>query len=128
MGVLCLLLVIDLFMVECGYCERLQLALDAAGLAYGLFGDCVPDPTTDCVYAVLATLREGNYDCIVALGGGSSMDTAKAVAVLAEHGGIMRDYKVPATVDSGLPVIAVSTTVGIGLEVIWVVVIIDIEI
>jgi len=48
------LLVTDPFMKTCGYCERLQAPLDAAGIDYGVFGDCVPDPTTDSVYAALA--------------------------------------------------------------------------
>ena len=73
------LLVTDPFMLECGYCERLEAPLRAAGMQYGLFSECVPDPTTDSVYAALAQLREGDYDCVVALGGGSSLDTAKAV-------------------------------------------------
>lgn len=119
------LLVTDPFMKSCGYCQCLQEPLDAAGIAYGLFSDCVPDPTTDSVYAALALLKAGEYDCVVALGGGSSLDTAKAVAVLAEHGGVMRDYKVPRQVDSGLPIIAIPTTAGTGSEVTRVAVITD---
>jgi alcohol dehydrogenase class IV len=121
------LLVTDPFMLECGYCERLETPLRAAGMQYGLFSDCVPDPTTDSVYAALAQLREGDYDCVVALGGGSSLDTAKAVAVLAKHGGIMRDYKAPRQVDSGLPIIAIPTTAGTGSEATRVAVITDTE-
>jgi alcohol dehydrogenase class IV len=64
---------------------------------------------------------------VVALGGGSSLDTAKAVAVLARHGGIMRDYKVPRQVDSGLPIIAIPTTAGTGSEATRVAVITDTE-
>jgi alcohol dehydrogenase class IV len=121
------LLVTDPFMQSCGYCARLQVPLEAAGIAYGLFSDCVPDPTTDSVYAALAVLRAGDYDCVVALGGGSSLDTAKAVAVLAEHGGSIRDYKVPRQVDSGLPIIAIPTTAGTGSEATRVAVITDTE-
>ncbi len=119
------LLVTDPLMQSCGYCARLQAPLESAGIAYGLFSDCVPDPTTDSVYAALAVLRAGDYDCVVALGGGSSLDTAKAVAVLAEHGGSMRDYKVPRQVDSGLPIIAIPTTAGTGSEATRVAVITD---
>ena len=119
------LLVTDPFIISCGYCERLQVPLEAAGIAYGLFSECVPDPTTDSVYAALAMLRAGDYDCVVALGGGSSLDTAKAVAVLAEHGGLMRDYKVPRQIDSGLPIIAIPTTAGTGSEATRVAVITD---
>src|SRR5690606_37214444 len=75
----------------------------------------------------LAQWRAGDFDCVVALGGGSSRDTAKAVAVLAEHGGIMRDYKVPRQVDSGLPIIAIPTTAGTGSEATRVAVITDTE-
>ncbi len=110
------LLVTDPFMVECGYSGRLEQQLAGAGMAFGLFAGCVPDPTTDSVHAALEQLRAGDYDSLVALGGGSSLDTAKAVAVLARHGGVMRDYKVPARVDSGLPVIAIPTTAGTGSE------------
>jgi len=121
------LLVTDPFLVARGYAEPLQSALAAAGIPCGLFGECVPDPTTDSVYAALGMLRAGDYDSVVALGGGSSMDTAKAVAVLALHGGRMRDYKVPNRVDSGLPVIAIPTTAGTGSEVTRVAVITDTE-
>ena len=110
------LLVTDPFMVQCGYAGQLIDDLDAAGLAHSIFSDCVPDPTTDSVQAALTVLDAGNHDSVVALGGGSSLDTAKAVAVLGVHGGKMRDYKVPAEVDSGLPVLAIPTTAGTGSE------------
>ena len=119
------LLITDPFIKSCGYCERLQAPLEAAGIAYGLFSECVPDPTTDSVSAALAMLHAGDYDCVVALGGGSSLDTAKAVAVLAQHGGLMREYKVPRQVDSGLPIIAIPTTAGTGSEATRVAVITD---
>jgi len=121
------LLITDPDIIKFDYCMQLQAPLDATGIAYGLFGDCVPDPTTESVYAALALCREGNYDCVVALGGGSSLDTAKAVAVLAEHGGSVRDYKVPRQVDSGLPIIAIPTTAGTGSEATRVAVITDTE-
>lgn len=111
------LLVTDPFLVRQGFSERLLAPLTAAGIPCGVFGDCVPDPTTDSVAACLQVLHGGDYDCLVALGGGSSLDTAKAVSVLALHGGEMRDYKVPASVASGLPVIAIPTTAGTGAEV-----------
>lgn len=121
------LLVTDPYMKSCGYCAKLEEPLAAAGIAYGLFSDCVPDPTTDSVYAALAQLRAGDFDCVVALGGGSSLDTAKAVAVLAVHGGSMRDYKVPYQVNSGLPIVAIPTTAGTGSEATRVAVITDTE-
>tara|TARA_R110000823_G_scaffold198080_3_gene329124 strand:+ start:6917 stop:8080 length:1164 start_codon:yes stop_codon:yes gene_type:complete len=119
------LLVTDPHILACGYCGQLQGQLDAAGIPWGLFAECVPDPTTDSVYAALEILRSGGHDCVVGLGGGSSMDTAKALAVLAPGGGEMRDYKVPAQTDHGLPIIAVPTTAGTGSEATRVAVITD---
>jgi len=119
------LLVTDPHMVACGYSGRLQHQLEDAGLHYTLFSKCVPDPTTDSVYAALAVLRDGNHDCVVGLGGGSSLDTAKAVAVLAGRDGPMRDYKVPHHIDSGLPIVAIPTTAGTGSEATRVAVITD---
>ena len=121
------LLVTDPFMVECGYCRRLEEQLEAGGFDYGVFADCVPDPTTDSVYAALQVLREGRHDCVVALGGGSSMDTAKAAAVLVHRDGPMRNYKVPYLVDGGVPIIAIPTTAGTGSEATRVAVISDTE-
>lgn len=118
-------IVTDPYMVECGYAAQLTASLDDAGIPYAMFGDCVPDPTTDSVYAALAQLKDGGHDSVVALGGGSSLDTAKAVAVLARHGGLMRDYKVPRTAPVGLPIIAIPTTAGTGSEVTRVAVITD---
>lgn len=111
------LLVTDPFLAEQGMHEALLQPLRAAGVSCGVFADCVPDPTTDSVSAGLTACSAGDYDCLVALGGGSAIDTAKAIAVLARHGGEMRDYCVPASVPPGLPVIAVPTTAGTGSEV-----------
>lgn len=110
------LLVTDPFMQQCGYAERVTRRLAEAAIPCGLFADCVPDPTTDSVAHGLAALAQAPFDCLLALGGGSSIDTAKAMAVMAGRDGPMRDYKVPRQVDSGLPVIAMPTTAGTGSE------------
>ena len=121
------LLITDPHMVACGYSGALEQMLEEAGVACGLFGECVPDPTTDSVDAALACFRGGEFDSLVALGGGSSLDTAKAVAVLALRSGPMRDYKVPHALDDGLPVVAIPTTAGTGSEVTRAAVITDSE-
>jgi alcohol dehydrogenase class IV len=82
-----------------------------------VFADTVPDPTVASIEAGLAFLRAGEHDCVVGFGGGSPMDSAKAIAVLAIHGGEMQDYKAPHVQDdAGLPVIAIPTTAGTGSE------------
>ena len=121
------LLVTDPFMVECGYAARLEQQLKDAGKAFGVFADCVPDPTTDSVRAALSVYREGSHDSVVALGGGSSIDTAKAVVVMAEREEPMRQYKVPYVIGDGAPVIAIPTTAGTGSEATRVAVITDTE-
>ena len=121
------LLVTDPFIVECGYLRRVEDCLDAASVRYGVFADCVPDPTTDSVAAGVRSWQQGSYDCVVAIGGGSSIDTAKAIAVLAAHEGKMRDYKAPNPVPTGFPIIAIPTTAGTGSEATRVTVVTDTE-
>jgi alcohol dehydrogenase class IV len=109
------LVVTDSYLVDSGVVARLLDGLNGANVP--VFADTVPDPTTECVEAAAATIRDGDFDCLVAVGGGSPIDTAKAAGVLATHGGAMRDYKVPATYDqASLPVLAVPTTAGSGSE------------
>ncbi len=121
------MLVTDPFMQQSGYVERIGQPLKDAAIEFGLFADCVPDPTTDSIAAAVNCWQQGNYDAVVALGGGSSIDTAKAVAVLAVHGGQMRDYKFPNPVPTGVPIIAIPTTAGTGSEATRVTVVTDIQ-
>ena len=82
-----------------------------------IFSEIVPDPTVAAVEAGVEFLKKGRHDCVIGLGGGSSIDTAKAIAVLAVHGGQMRDYKAPHDqTEPGLPIIAIPTTAGTGSE------------
>lgn len=114
-GVRHLLLVADPFMVEQGHADTLAAALTELGISLTVFSGVVPDPTTDSIEAGLAVL-DAKHEAVVALGGGSALDTAKLIAVMARRSGQLRDYKVPATIDSGLPVIAIPTTAGTGSE------------
>lgn len=101
---------------------RLHLAsltdvLDKAGLRWGLFDQVVEDPTDLCVSAGVAAFRSGDYDCVIGFGGGSPMDTAKAVSFMADNPGHVRDYKAPMQIDRcGVPIILIPTTGGTGSE------------
>ena len=118
LGVVKPLIVADNFMQESGTLGKVTTILDAAGIPWRAFTDTVPDPTTDAISAGVDVLKTGDFDCLIALGGGSPIDTAKAMAVLATHGGAMRDYKVPNQVDRcDYPIIAIPTTAGTGSEV-----------
>ena len=122
------LIVTDGFMVSSGMLAKVTDRLDRAGLSWRAFSDTVPDPTDTVIEAGVEAVRSGAYDCLVALGGGSPIDTAKAISVLAANGGKMRDYKVPNEIPkAGLPVIAIPTTAGTGSEVTRFTVITDTE-
>ena len=112
------LVVTDPFMVSSGLVRRCLDPLAAAGIAAPLFSDTVPDPTDTVVQAGVAAMRAGDYDCLIGLGGGSPIDTAKAMALLAAGDAPMRAYKVPVSADrAAVPVIAIPTTAGTGSEV-----------
>jgi alcohol dehydrogenase class IV len=111
------LLVTDKYLESTGAAERLLSLLREAGMSPRLFSDTVPDPTSDSLTALVAAQAEHRSDLVIGFGGGSPMDTAKAVALLAEQGGQMRDYKAPcANLGPALPVIAIPTTAGSGSE------------
>ncbi|MFF7454141.1 iron-containing alcohol dehydrogenase [Kitasatospora sp. NPDC008115] len=111
------LVVTDAFLVASGAAERLTATLTDAGLHPRVFADTVPDPTTDSLVPGIAALKDHAADSVIGFGGGSPMDSAKALALLGVQGGRMSDYKAP-RVNHGpaLPVIAVPTTAGSGSE------------
>jgi len=112
------LIVTDRMMVELGYAARLAEQLEQAGIASRCFADTAPEPTAASIRAGVQMVREGDFDSIVALGGGSPIDSAKAIGILGKFGGEMRDYRFPRDVsDAGLPLIAIPTTAGTGSEV-----------
>lgn len=120
------LIVTDKVMVLLGYIESLQKSLVESQINADVFDDTVPEPTVASIQAGVKQVRNGNYDCVIALGGGSPIDSAKAIAILGKYGGEMRDYKFPRIVDEpGLPVIAIPTTAGTGSEVTRVTIISD---
>ena len=111
------LIVTDKMMVQLGYVSAVQKSLTAAGIDSDVFHDTVPEPTVRSIQAGVEQVRNGNYDSIIAVGGGSPIDSAKAIAILGKYGGVMRDYKFPRIVsEPGLPIIAIPTTAGTGSE------------
>lgn len=96
-------------------CEAL---LAEAGIQASAFTDCEANPSVETVDKATAQFKESGADFIVAYGGGSPMDVAKAVGVLAKYGGSVTEYegahKVPGDI---VPLIAIPTTAGTGSEV-----------
>jgi alcohol dehydrogenase class IV len=111
------LVVTDSFLVSTGAAEQMMKNLESAGLTPRLFDGTVPDPTTESLAAGLAAISEHDVDSVIGFGGGSPMDTAKALGLMGRRGGQMRDYKAPRdNTGPALPVIAVPTTAGSGSE------------
>ena len=68
-----------------GVTAKVTDVLDKAGIAYSIFSDIKPNPTIENVQVGVAAFKEAGADCIVAIGGGSSMDTAKAIGIIIKN-------------------------------------------
>jgi alcohol dehydrogenase class IV len=112
------LIVTDDFMVQSGVVQPFVELLEAGGVAAAVFSGVHPDPSEENVIGGQSALQASGADVIVTIGGGSPIDCAKAVGVLATNGGKVRDYmgyeKIPR---ASLPLIAIPTTAGTGSEV-----------
>lgn len=112
-------IVTDPGIVAAGLLDRVNEVLKSEPA--GVFSETVPNPIETQTKQVTALYKESGADGIIALGGGSSMDHAKGVAILAAHGGKLEEY---AAIAGGMekigklpPLIAIPTTAGTGSEV-----------
>lgn len=100
--------------------EKVKKSLSDAGVTFMHFDGVVPNPTTDIVTIGAELARAHNADVVLGLGGGSSMDAAKAIAVEASHRGTSWDYlffREKQPTEKTLPIITVTTTSGTGSQV-----------
>jgi alcohol dehydrogenase len=110
-------LVTDTGLVRAGHAERARQFLENAGIAVELYDHSHENPTESDAATCCDFARGKTFDCFVALGGGSSMDTAKACNFLLTNGGRMRDYHgYGKATQPMLPLIAIPTTAGTGSE------------
>ena len=86
------LLVTDRGLVAAGHAKHVQQILESADLRVTVFDHAIENPTTACVDKCLKVARAAAVDTIIALGGGSAMDTAKGCNFLLTNGGKMQDY------------------------------------
>ncbi|BAF59032.1 alcohol dehydrogenase [Pelotomaculum thermopropionicum SI] len=128
LGATRVLIVTDPVLLKTGLIERVKEALAPAGLETGIFSGVEPEPRLQIVTECLKAVKEGGYDLIVAVGGGSSMDVSKAASVLMTNPGTINDYLgVNLIPRPGIPVIAVPTTAGTGSEVTPIAILSDVE-
>jgi alcohol dehydrogenase class IV len=122
------LIVTDPFMMKSGLPERLQTQIRDAGLACEIFHETQADPTTAIVDEGVRIFLKGGHDSLVSLGGGSPIDTAKAIGMLATNGGKVRNFKAPNAPPIACPPhLVIPTTAGTGSEVTRFTVITDVE-
>ena len=114
----CLLVTVPEFTTVASLYKKVKDSLKEAGMTVAHFDGVISNPTTEVVTAGANMAKEIKADVIIGLGGGSSMDTAKAIAVEAVHEGTAWDYlffKKEPTKDT-LPIITISTTSGTGSQ------------
>jgi len=119
-GKRCLLVTVPMEGVLAPLFDKVKGYLKESGVNVEHFDGVVPNPTTDCVSAGAEIARAFRADVTLGVGGGSSIDTAKAIAVEATHPGTAWDYlwfKDSQPTEQTLPIIAVATTSGTGSEV-----------
>jgi alcohol dehydrogenase len=111
------LLVTDPGIVSAGHAARVLTSLEKAGLSVSCFQEVQENPGTRCVEKCVEVARRSEIDTLVALGGGSSMDTAKGCNFILTNGGQMADYwGIGKATRAMLPLIAIPTTGGTGSE------------
>ena len=107
-------------LVKFGVTKKVLDVLEGASIPYTLFSDIKPNPTIENVQAGVESFKACGADCIVAIGGGSSIDTAKAVGIIItnpEFADVRSLEGVAPTKNKCVPIIAVPTTAGTAAEV-----------
>ena len=110
----------DPSLVKFGVSQKVTDLLDKAGLAYAMFTEIKPNPTIENVQAGVDAFKKAGADYLIAIGGGSSMDTAKAIGIIINNpdfAGVRSLEGVAPTKNKSVPIIAVPTTAGTAAEV-----------
>lgn len=110
----------DKDLIKFGVADKVLKVLDGAGIPYEVFSDIKPNPTVANVKAGVAAFATSGADFILAIGGGSSMDTAKAVGIITnnpEFSDVVSLEGVADTKKKSVPIIALPTTAGTAAEV-----------
>lgn len=113
------LVVTDKCLVQFGVCKMVTDVMDAAGIAYDIYDEVVPNPTVTNVKNGVKAFAEAKADFLVAIGGGSSMDTAKGIGIVTnnpEFSDVVSLEGVAPTKKKSVPIIAFPTTAGTAAE------------
>ncbi|MDD6147073.1 MAG: lactaldehyde reductase [Oscillospiraceae bacterium] len=107
-------------LIKFGVTKKVTDVLDGADIPYDIFSQIKPNPTVENVQSGVAAFKESGADCLIAIGGGSSMDTAKAIGIIIanpEFSDVVSLEGVAPTKNKCVPIIAVPTTAGTAAEV-----------
>ncbi|MGB9699008.1 MAG: iron-containing alcohol dehydrogenase [Thermodesulfobacteriota bacterium] len=114
------LVVTDKNLETSGIISKISKSINDTGSATVLYDQVVTEPTTDYVEEGLNIYQREKCDLVIGLGGGSCLDAAKGVALLATNGGMLQDYEGRGKVKKPkAPLVAIPTTAGTGSEVSW---------
>ena len=122
MGVGRVMLISDPGVIEAGITPRIRELIEAQGIEVELFDRAHVEPTAESFQEAADFAEDGNFDGFVAVGGGTSIDTAKVCDLIATHGGEIMDYVNPPIGDGKKPpsplrpLLAIPTTSGTGAE------------
>jgi alcohol dehydrogenase class IV len=118
LGVKKALIVTDQVMVKLGVLEGVKRALEQTKIQFAIYDAVATEPTVDYVKEGLKSFKDNGCDFLIAVGGGSPIDTAKAIAIMATNPGSIEEYKgLGKVTKEGAPLIAIPTTAGTGSEV-----------
>ena len=111
------LIVTDETIRSLGVVPQVEQALSQSGIAYSIYDGVATEPVVEFVEEGLEMYRRDGCDFVLAVGGGSPIDTAKAIAVMTTNEGSISDYKgIGKITEKGAPLVAVPTTAGTGAE------------
>ena len=110
------MIVTDKVMIQLGNCEKVENALKNQGVEYTIYSEIVGEPTDVMIENGLKQYKEEGCDFLVALGGGSPIDSMKAIGSLVVNGGNISDYMGKIIDVSMPPMVAIPTTAGTGSE------------
>jgi alcohol dehydrogenase class IV len=110
------LIVTDKGIVHSGILDKIKIAVEGDGVSATVWDEVVTEPTVESMDAVKEFVREGDFDLVIGLGGGSSMDTAKMAALMKYNVGNTMDYFEKKFEKPRLPLILIPTTSGTGSE------------
>jgi len=105
-------------LVKLGVADAIRNLLKSDGIESEIFGEVMPDPTVKLVEKGTEIVKSGKFDVMIGLGGGSNIDAAKAMSVMANNPGSICDYEGSDKFENPpMPIIAIPTTAGTGSEV-----------